>query len=83
MECYKSSIPVCVPFAFSEKAISGFRDRMKGMIAGLRRLTTPEPTDLSQLPPDPSENRIFGAIKALFWTAVSIGMGSVLAMICR
>lgn len=83
MYCYPSSRPVCCPFEVSETPMPGFQGWSTRIATVLKKMVAPEPTDMPQLPPEPSENRIFGAAKALFWTAVSIGIGTVLAIVCK
>ena len=75
--------PVCFPFGVAETPLPGFKWRRKRIATVLKKMVAPEPTDMPQLPPEPSENRILGAAKALFWTAVAIGIGTVLATVCK
>jgi len=71
--------PLGLPNAFN--AVSGCR---KAAIKDtLKRIVTPEPTDLPHPAAALNENRLFGAIKTLFWAAVSMGIGTALAVVCN
>lgn len=47
------------------------------------KLMAPEPTDLPRVPTGLHENRLFGAIKTMFWMLASIGIGTALALLCN
>ena len=60
---------------------------MAGRIAALHaflvKLMVPEPTDLPCVPAGNQEDRLFGAIKTMFWMFASIGIGTALAVLCN
>ena len=78
-----SSSTVCCQSGVSDLSMSGFQCGIKRITPHLKKMVAPEPTDIPQPPPEPFENRIFGAAKALFWTAVSIGIGTAFAALCN
>lgn len=81
--CNPSTVSIDRPFGFPNtfKAVSGCR---KAAIKDtLKRIVTPEPTDRPHLAAALNENRLFGAIKTLFWAVVSVGIGTALAVVCN
>lgn len=62
---------------------SGTRCRAATIMAYIGKIVTPEPTDMPQAYPGLYESRIHGAVKVLFWVAVSIGIGIALATVCN
>lgn len=81
--CNPPTVSIDCPFGFPNtfKAASGCR---KAAIKDtLKRIVAPEPTDRPHPVTALNENRLFGAVKTLFWAAVSLGIGTALAVVCN
>jgi len=83
MYCDKALMPVCSPAGATKIPLSGSRRRFEPILLHLKKLVRPEPTDLPLPPTEPAEDRMLGVVKALFWLAVSIGLGTVMAAVCN
>jgi hypothetical protein len=58
------------------------RYRSTMLMAYLKALVTPEPSDDTAVVSDLPPGRLFGAVKASLWAFAAVGTGIVLAFIC-
>lgn len=57
--------------------------RSTRVMAYLKALMTPEPSDTGELVLELPPGRLFGAVKAVLWALVAVGLGIVLALGCN
>ncbi len=77
--CDTSNESANYQLTFADIINDGLRRRLVTIIGYLIEMVTPEPTDPPSTIAGQNENRILGAVKALVWVAISIGIGIALA----
>lgn len=81
--CYTSKKPLSCHYTFTEMVKAGLHCQVAMIMVYLGIIVTPEPTNIPQVHPDTNDNRVLGAVKALVWVMVSVGIGIVLATVFR
>ncbi len=77
--CDTSNESANYQLTFPDIINDGMRRRLVTIMGYLIEMVTPESTDPPSTTAGQNENRILGAVKALVWVAISIGIGIALA----
>ncbi len=79
--CDTSNEPANYQLTFPDIISANMRRRLETIMGYLIQIVTPEPTDAPPAITSQNENRILGALKAMVWVAISVGIGIALATV--
>jgi hypothetical protein len=83
MNCCQTIRPVWGDIEPATIPANSMQTRSATVMAYLRALATPEPSDEAELVPQLPPGRLFGAFKASFWVLAAVGLGILLALACH